>query len=149
MSRVMVVDDDKLVLTSVQMILIHAGHNVVAVDRAHDGIAALERRSFDLIITDLFMPEMDGYRAIREFRRLRPETPVIAMSGIPFGEIQSAHALDFLGMASELGAVRTLNKPFRSAELLEAVDACVRTTQQQFSRGAQRSTGRQQFGGMR
>jgi two-component system, response regulator, stage 0 sporulation protein F len=67
---------------------------------------------------------MDRYRAIKEFRRLDPGIPVIAMSGVMFHESSQRHAPDFLGMAARLGATRTLNKPFKPAELMEAVGAC-------------------------
>jgi CheY-like chemotaxis protein len=124
MARILIVDDDTLVLASVQMLLIHAGHEVLAVDQARKAVTALERQPFDLVIVDVFMPGMDGYQAIKEFQRLDPGVPIIAMSGVMFRESSQRHAPDFLGMAGKLGATRTLHKPFKPAELLEAVEAC-------------------------
>jgi CheY-like chemotaxis protein len=72
MTRILIVDDDTLVLASVQMLLIHAGHEVRAVDQARNAVRALEREPFDLVIVDVFMPGMDGYQAIKEFQRARP-----------------------------------------------------------------------------
>ena len=141
MARILVVDDDTLVLASVQMLLIHAGHEVLAVDQARNAVIALEREQFDLVIVDVFMPGMDGYQAIKEFRRLDPAMPVIAMSGVMFRESSQRHAPDFLGMAAKLGATRTLNKPFKPAELMEAVQACGEARAQQFDTRARSAAG--------
>jgi CheY-like chemotaxis protein len=124
MLRILVVDDDTLVLASVQMLLIHAGHEVVAVDHGRKAIIALEQGPFDLIIVDLFMPGMDGYQVIKEFKRFDPTIPIIAMSGIMFRESSAGRRPDFLGMAVKLGATHTLHKPFKPAELLQAVHEC-------------------------
>src|SRR6266581_7714626 len=132
MARILIVDDDALVLASVQMLLVHAGHEVLAVDQAHKAVLALERQSFDLVIVDVFMPGMDGYQAIKEFQRLDPGIPIIAMSGVMFRESSQRQAPDFLGMAGKLGATRTLNKPFKSAELIEAVQGCSEARAQHF-----------------
>jgi CheY-like chemotaxis protein len=68
---------------------------------------------------------MDGYQTIKEFRRIDPDLQIIAMSGVMFRESSGGSAPDFLGMAAKLGATRSLHKPFRPAELIEAVRACV------------------------
>ena len=125
MPRILVVDDDRMVLASVEMLLIHEGHDVVAVDHGRKAILALGQGHFDAVIVDLFMPGMDGYQAIKEFQRIDPSLPVIAMSGVMFRESSGGRAPDFLGMAGKLGAARALHKPFKRAELLEALDACV------------------------
>jgi len=141
MARILIVDDDTLVLASVQMQLIHAGHEVLAVDQARKAVLALERQPFDLVIVDVFMPGMDGYQAIKEFQRLDPGIPIIAMSGVMFRESSQRHAPDFLGMAGKLGATRTLNKPFKPAELIEAVQACSEARARHGDAGGQRAAG--------
>ena len=125
MPRILVVDDDTLVLAAVQMLLVNAGFEVVAVDQGHKAVVALGRGHFDAVIVDLFMPGMDGYQAIKEFRRLDPDVQIIAMSGVMFRESSGGRAPDFLGMADKLGASRSLHKPFKPAELLDVVRACV------------------------
>jgi CheY-like chemotaxis protein len=113
----------------------HAGERADGADshrrRRHPG-SRLEREPYDLVIVDVFMPGMDGYQAIKEFQRLDPGIPIIAMSGVMFRESSQRHAPDFLGMAAKLGATRTLNKPFKPAELMEAVEACGEARAQQF-----------------
>src|SRR5882672_12711288 len=141
MARILVVDDDTLVLASVQMLLIHAGHEVLAADQARKAVLALEREPFDLVIVDVFMPGMDGYQAIKEFQRIDPGVPIIAMSGVMFRESSKRHAPDFLGMAGKLGASRTLNKPFKPAELIEAVQACSEARARRGDAGARRAAG--------
>jgi len=56
MARILIVDDDALVLASVQMLLVHAGHEVLAVDQARKAVIALEREPFDLVIVDVSAP---------------------------------------------------------------------------------------------
>jgi two-component system response regulator (stage 0 sporulation protein F) len=137
MSRILVVDDDTLVLLTIQTLLVNGGFEVVAVDRARKALAALECGQFDAIVVDMFMPEMDGYRAIKEFQRLAPGIPVVAMSGIVFRESSGGRAPDFLGMAAKMGATRALTKPFKRAELLEAIHACVEARGRQFAAHAE------------
>src|SRR5882757_5830922 len=131
MSRILVVDDDTLVLSTARILLIHAGHEVVAIDQGRMAVLALERESFDLVLVDVFMPGMDGYQVIQEFRRIDPGIPIVAMSGVMFRESSAGRLPDFLGMAGKMGATRTLHKPFKSAELLEAVQACMDVRAQQ------------------
>ena len=71
---------------------------------------------FDLVITDLIMPEKEGLETIMALRRQSPTTKIIAMSG---GGRNSGK--DYLAIARLLGAQRTLAKPFSNAELLAAV----------------------------
>jgi DNA-binding NtrC family response regulator len=141
MARILIVDDDTQVLASVEMLLIHAGHEVRAVGQARHAVLTLEREPFDLVIVDVFMPGMDGYQAIKEFQRIDPGVPIIAMSGVMFRESSKRHAPDFLGMAGKLGATRTLNKPFKPAELMEAVQACREARARHGDAGAQRAAG--------
>jgi len=94
--------------------LVSAGHQVVC---AANGRLALEKQranSADLIITDLFMPELDGVETILALRREFPDIKVIAMSGNVGGEAM-------LSVARRLGAVEVLEKPFTLQQLLAAV----------------------------
>jgi DNA-binding response OmpR family regulator len=67
----------------------------------------------DAIVTDLFMPEMDGIEVIAEVRKKFPHVRVIAISGKP--------GVDYLSVARELGVHRTLRKPFEIDELVAAL----------------------------
>jgi CheY-like chemotaxis protein len=67
------------------------------------------------------MPEMDGLAATEAIKRVRPKLPIIAVSGFMFGG-QCPTMPYFDDMAAEAGAVSALYKPFRPAELIEAIE---------------------------
>src|SRR5215813_1454172 len=124
MARVLVIDDDAAVRTAITTVLKHQGLDVVAVKDGQSGIEAIQQDKFDVVIVDIFMPGMDGLESIRAFKRHAPSVPVIAISGFMFRD-SSRPAPDFLAMATKLGAAYALHKPFRAAELLRLVEACL------------------------
>ncbi len=81
----------------------------------------MKRESFDLLITDLLMPEKDGIETILEIRRVNETLPILAISG---GGKYGARG-DLLRMAQRLGATATLQKPFSREQLVAAVDLCL------------------------
>jgi CheY-like chemotaxis protein len=123
-ATILAIDDDRAVLATIDMILKRQGHEIVIAHQAAKGLQLLQDERFDLVIVDIFMPDMDGLETITRVRELRPGLPVIVMSGYQF-EASTAPRPDFLHMARELGAYGSLKKPFRPAELLEAVAACL------------------------
>jgi DNA-binding NtrC family response regulator len=113
MASILVIDDSVSVLRTIEAMLSN-DHEVTVSDSGPSGIKALRTRAFDLVITDIYMPDEDGLQVIRKARFIRPETPVIAMSGI------TGH-MDMLRVAKCLGACQTLRKPCSKDALLEAV----------------------------
>jgi CheY-like chemotaxis protein len=114
---ILVVEDHAIMREVICEILEEAGHHV---ESAGDGIEAMQKLAstrYDLVVTDIVMPEMDGIELIGELRRRYPETRIIAMSG--GGERFPTH--DGLVIAKRLGAGVTLNKPFGADEILSAV----------------------------
>ncbi len=117
MARILVAEDEVAVRAFVTRALESAGHRVVAVA---DGGAALERlmvkggADFDLLLTDIVMPVMDGIALALKTRSLCPGLPSLMMSGYP-RERQRAHNLDLL-------LTDILAKPFQLDQLLKAVD---------------------------
>lgn len=120
MASILVIDDDRAVLSTVKLLLERAAHTVEAVDNSQAGLRLLETRGFDLLVVDIFMPGMDGFETMRLVHQSRPEMPVIVMSGQQFRSA-SERGPDFLHMATKLGAISSLQKPFRPPELLAAV----------------------------
>jgi len=124
MARILLVDDDRAIRTTIELLLKRAGHEVVVAEDGRDGVAKIEGERFDLLIVDIFMPGMDGLETIQQVHRQQPHLPVIVMSGLVFRSTSSPPP-DFLKMATKLGATKSLRKPFRPGELLAAVDDCL------------------------
>src|SRR5947209_19996509 len=120
MASILVIDDDSAVLATIKMLLERAAHSIEAVDNSRAGLKLLEIQPFDLLIVDIFMPGMDGFETMRLVHQSRPRMPIIVISGQQF-RLASERQPDFLHMATRLGAVSSLQKPFRPAELLAPV----------------------------
>ena len=100
--------------TIFQVALERAGYQVLIADNGKRGLLLLNHQAVDLIVVDIFMPEMDGLELIPLVRKMRPATKLIAMSG-------GSGLMDHLDAAKKLGAHVTLKKPFSLQELLDAV----------------------------
>jgi CheY-like chemotaxis protein len=121
MPRILVIDDESHVRATVKLGLESKGFEVVAAESAVAGLRAFESSSFDLAIVDIFMPGMDGVKLIKALRERNPGFRVVAMSGVHLSGSPRT-ALDYLPMAPELSDVTCLKKPFRAAELMQAVE---------------------------
>ena len=117
MARILVADDDPLVISSLVRFLRRLDHEVREVVNGREALEAIEESSFDLVITDINMPEVDGIEVISRLRESRPGLPVIAMSG---GGLVDKRVL--LSDADAFGAVSTIEKPFDLAEMRSAID---------------------------
>jgi DNA-binding NtrC family response regulator len=124
MARILVIDDDRAVRMAVQMVLEREGLEVHVADDGRAGLKIIKAEHFDLLIVDVFMPGMDGLETIRLVHEHKPELPIVVMSGMSF-RTGSAPAPDFLTMATKLGAVCSLKKPFRPRELLAVIAECL------------------------
>ncbi len=119
--RVLVVDDEADVRRSIERVLSVAGYSVTSVSDGNRALRALEADTFDLLIIDVYMPDMDGLGLMRELRSRNDTTPILAVSG--GGD--SPHALDpdgALAVAQAFGA-GVLRKPFTVDDLLGGVEA--------------------------
>lgn len=114
--RILLIDDDEGVRLSVGEILKRAGFSVQSATDGRKGLGMLRQGDFDLLITDLLMPEGDGLEAIMAMRRDRTATKILVISGC-------AQTLggEYLKIAKHLGAGGILSKPFTRSELLAAV----------------------------
>ncbi len=124
MAQIQVIDDDQAIRATIKLLLEREGHDVVLAEDGRKGIAQFETGTFDLLIVDIFMPGMDGLETIRTIHQIRPEIPIIVISGYAF-RTSLEKVPDFLEMAVKFGAVSSLQKPFRPSELLSVVTTCL------------------------
>ncbi|MFP4381877.1 MAG: response regulator [Candidatus Sumerlaeia bacterium] len=116
MQKILVVDDDDQVRELIQDILCHYDYELTLAQNGREALKLCQKDEPDLLITDIVMPEMEGIETIIQIRKKHPRLPMIAISG--GGQISSDV---YLAMAKNLGASRTLSKPFTKSELLDAV----------------------------
>jgi CheY-like chemotaxis protein len=129
LANILVVDDDPAVRMTIQLLLERAGHRVVVAGDGRQALATFETDDFDLLFLDIFMPGMDGLETMRLMLRQRPGIPIIVISGRPIVSDAMSEP-DFLSMATKLGAIRILPKPFRPADLDAAVSGCLEAAKQ-------------------
>jgi CheY-like chemotaxis protein len=127
MTRILVIDDDAALRNTMTILLGARGFDVVVAENGKSGIDAIKARPFDLVIVDLFMPGMDGLETTKALRQHNPSIPIIAVSGFMFGG-RCPEMPNFDAMATEAGAISTLYKPFRPAELLQAIQKAIGVT---------------------
>jgi CheY-like chemotaxis protein len=126
MARILIADDDRAVRATISLLLTAKGHEVVEAANGREGLAKIASESFDLLIVDIFMPDMDGIETIKRVLDHDPALPIIVVSGMTFRSAAgSAKPPDFLAMAAKLGAVQSLHKPFRPHQLLTTVEDCL------------------------
>ena len=140
MARILIVDDDTAVQATVRLLLERAGHHVVTAGDGRKGLALLEAGDVDLLFLDIFMPGMDGFETMRMVHQVRPLVPIIVISGRPRSPDEGG-APDFLTMATKLGAVSSLQKPFKPAALLAAVADCLEAAKRLSSSASHASGG--------
>jgi CheY-like chemotaxis protein len=114
--RILVIDDEEFMQDIIKEMLELEGYVVVTAGNGRKGLELYRKEPCDLVITDIFMPEMEGLETIRELRRHAPKVKVMAISG--GGE---RGMVSFLSHAKRFGALRTLEKPFSREALVTAV----------------------------
>lgn len=114
--HILVIEDHDPMAKIIETILVAAGHTVM---RAADGRAGMElfaKQRFDLVITDILMPNQEGLETIREMTAHNRDVKIIAVSGSG-----RDGGMDYLRIAEAFGAVSTLQKPFQPEDLLRLV----------------------------
>ena len=115
---ILVVDDEPELRDVIGRVLTDAGHRVTCAANGRDAIAKMSEQAFELVLTDVIMPEKDGMQVITEARRKHPGIRIVAMSG--GGHIPREQ---YLKIATGLGAHAVLEKPFTNQELADVIGA--------------------------
>jgi len=116
MAHILLIDDDTLALESMTIVLEDNGYEVSTAVNGAIGLLMIDMHSFDLVITDLIMPEKEGIATLIEVKRDHPALKTIVISG--GGRNQKDLYLEY---ASNLGANDVLAKPFSASELTTSV----------------------------
>lgn len=111
---ILVADDEPDVRNVLRRKLEHCGYHVCEAADGKEAQRAFEAADFDVVITDIIMPEADGIETITFLRRHHPEVKIIAISA-PSNQL-------FLDSAKGLGAARVFAKPFRLEEIATAIE---------------------------
>jgi YesN/AraC family two-component response regulator len=113
--KILIIEDEESVRHMMRLVLEKTGCSVLDAPNGREGLKAYHQNRPDLVITDIFMPEMEGLETIMALRRENPGVKIIAVSG------GGASGYDYLPAALKLGCSRALAKPFTQRELLSAV----------------------------
>ena len=122
MHRILIIDDEPALRLTIRETLEGAGYEVEEAQNGAEGLSLHQRWPFDLIITDIFMPEKDGLELIKELRHGSEFVPVLAISG---GGLFRAE--DALVAARKAGASEVLQKPFALQQIVWSVESALRT----------------------
>ncbi len=112
--RVLIIDDEEQILNYVKYVLDKEGCAVSLASNGKEAIEIFSAAEFDIVITDIAMPEKDGIDTIIEIRQLNPPVAIVAMSGVSSSD-------KLLKLATAFDADVTIKKPFTVDELLVAV----------------------------
>lgn len=116
MAKILLVEDDEVFRRVLMDTLTREEHEVIPASNGREAVEIARKQTFDLMITDLIMPEKEGIETIIEIRLMSPGIRIIAMSGGGRGSAQ-----DYLSAALVLGASQSLSKPFSRVDLLNAI----------------------------
>ncbi len=109
MNRILVVDDEPDISDLICEVLTRFGYTVETAFNGRQGLQRLQDASFDMVVTDMYMPDLDGTSIVRHVRSSsRPRTPVIGISGTPW-------------LLEGAGCDAVLSKPFPLQDLVDTV----------------------------
>jgi DNA-binding NtrC family response regulator len=112
-TRALVIDDEQIVLDSVRKILTQERYEVDTALSGREGLRKAIERDYEVVLTDIRMPDIGGMRVLRDVKRAKPTLPVVIITG--YATVRSAV------QAMKLGAADYLEKPFTPDQLLKAV----------------------------
>lgn len=121
--RALVIDDEQIVLDSVRKILSEDDYEVEATLSGRQGLEWAVQKDYDIVLTDMKMPDIGGMVVLRDVKRAKPLMPVVIITG--YATVRSAV------QAMKLGAADYIEKPFTPDELLNALNRAIETAASQ------------------
>ncbi len=115
---ILVIDDDETLCTLFQDTLQGEGHTITTVSESSKGLELVKERDQDMVFLDLKMPGMDGAELFRQIRMIKPDLPVIIITGYPDS--------DLMMRALAHGPLGVMSKPFRSSDIITTVNNYLR-----------------------
>jgi len=120
--KALVIDDEQIVLDSVGTLLQDKGFEVDVCIKGREGLDWAIERNYDVVLTDIRMPDVGGMRVLRDVKRIHPALPVIMITG--YASVDSAV------QAMKLGAADYIEKPFEPEQLIDAVNRALGVSQE-------------------
>ena len=126
MAKILLIDDEELVRSTLRLVLEDGGHEVFEASDGEEGVSkfmemASKSKSVNVVVIDILMPKKNGFETIFEIQGIMRDVKIIAISG--GGGADPKEILDF--SKSILGVNQVLKKPFLNEELLTAVNHCL------------------------
>jgi len=118
-AKVLVIDDDQIVLDSISQVLTDENYDVDVTLRGREGLERAIKGDYDIVLIDIRMPDIGGIRVLRDIKHKRPALPVVIITGYA--------TAPSVVMARELGAADFIEKPFEPEELLKTVATALQT----------------------
>jgi len=112
-THALVIDDEQIVLDSVKKILVAENYEVDTSLSGREGLDLALQKPYDIVLTDIRMPDIGGMRILRDVKRAKPSLPVVIITG--YATVKGAV------QAMKLGATDYVEKPFTPDELIQAV----------------------------
>ena len=112
--KILVIDDESVICDACHMVLSEKNHSVDRCMTGKKGLHAIEQGTYDVILLDMKLPDIDGMEILKTIREKTPATCVIVMTGYS----TMSNAVE----AMKLGAADYLSKPFTDDDLIEAVE---------------------------
>lgn len=126
MAKILLVDDEPVVLNVLARLMESEGHHqVVRATNGKTALSMLESDPYDLIVTDLMMPDCDGLELIMSVRQTYPSLNIIAISGYSWKDEMQDRESTYLDAAEALGSIAALRKPLDQEEFLAAIRAAL------------------------
>src|SRR5438552_1067041 len=116
-AKILLIEDDPGIVMTLRRVLKEEGHEVLVEKRGDSGLAAAREDSFDIVITDMKLPGLNGLDLVRELHAAKPRLPIILMTA--HGTTETAI------QATQSGAYDYLLKPFEVPELIALVEKAV------------------------